>query len=648
MPYFWDFRTVLDVDPENDRTCVGTAQKGERCCNPINRADRATAGLLLDQMDRSKSFKSSIDELEILAELLLCKPVHNNHKAKAYLSQVDTITAEWTIIVEEEYRLMRKRKGKVRAEKAKKELLRMAENARHMKAELEEERADIKSHKSSKYEQGARQKSDQKEVAGLEDPFVSATASAKSSTIIYNPIQSNGGGRQKVKKSETVVKVEAVSIKDPEPRVVLKTNTGLPTPDQTPEDSKDHTEQPKVQDKTPSKAPTKLRDEKTNPSLTPPLSTKVIRQTTEFTFEYGPGLDTQKNLKNKLEGLKTVTEQTWSFPVFNDTKEQEEAISTNPSPLKQLHSPTALDAQIARIPLGAKSVSSHNNLKTKKAKQAEYEFGNQENTPFKSFNFESSALGSMLANGVFSKDTPPPPPILGPLFAFDHSPERNSSRSGSKKEDSPLPETQSTSMSPPDSNSPVIMKAQPVQESESNSMPQQWPNTTKSNENNYIHQDTDNASTTDIEATTPTTIIEQPALFNPPSPPKSYTPSKPLPPPRKQPSPPPTFGTALIIPPSAPYKTHLPSRRSQYMSPPKPASEDSYTTDLQIWERITAAEKPLPGLPWEPVKRGGGSVGLGLGIDSGTTVDEQNDDQDVGCLGSRRLRVLVRRAFGRQ
>lgn len=101
-------------------------------------ADRGTAGRLLDQMDRSKSLKSSIDHLETLAELLLCKHKHNNHKSFAYLSQVDRVSARWVVIVEEEYRIVKRRTEKEKAFKAKLELQRVAESAKQMKAELEE------------------------------------------------------------------------------------------------------------------------------------------------------------------------------------------------------------------------------------------------------------------------------------------------------------------------------------------------------------------------------------------------------------------------------------------------------------------------------------------------------------------------------
>lgn len=140
MPYLWNLRKILHVDPENDRTCVGTTAKGLGCKNPINMADRATAGRLLDQMDRSKSLKSSIDYLETLAELLLCKHRHNNHKSFAHLSQVDRVSARWIMIVEEEYRVVKMKKEKEKAFKAKQELLRMAESAKQMKSELEDER----------------------------------------------------------------------------------------------------------------------------------------------------------------------------------------------------------------------------------------------------------------------------------------------------------------------------------------------------------------------------------------------------------------------------------------------------------------------------------------------------------------------------
>lgn len=136
MPVYWNFRAVLDIDKKN-RSCVGT-KKGKnvgRCSNIVHHRDLKAAGHLLDQMDQSKSFKGSIDRLETLAGLLLCKGVHNNHKTKARLSQVDEVTEKWTIIVEEKYRIIER-------QREKELLLRMSESARQIKAELEEERAD--------------------------------------------------------------------------------------------------------------------------------------------------------------------------------------------------------------------------------------------------------------------------------------------------------------------------------------------------------------------------------------------------------------------------------------------------------------------------------------------------------------------------
>lgn len=651
MPSFWNFRKILHVDPENDRTCVGTTQKGAGCRNPINMSDRATAGRLLNQMDGSKSFKIIIDELESLAALLLCKGVHNNLN-RAHLSQVYTVSSKWTIMVEEEHRIMKNQKEKAKMLKAKKELLRIAENAKQMKAELEDEGVDQVSpwlqhittcanfskapHKNSRY--GAPTCQNSGWMTGLEDPFVSVTSSAKSSSVTYNPTNPKDTQRtqpakstDKLKKSDTLVRVKEVASSSSGSIPQLKENIGLPTPESTPEDLKD----PKTQDQseytTPSKPPKQPNEEKPMQPLTPPSSIKVTRQTTEFTFEYGPGLKFEDTYKSQFGGLNTVTDQPWSFPVFNDTNEPDGDLVSKSSLQKQLalNSP---DAQIPRIPLGTKNTSSHNNMKKKKSKHTEYEFGNQENMPFKNFSFETNTPGSMLANLA-----PSPAPVLNTFFVFDQSSEETSSALGSK-DTQHLTECQLPAAVHSKSEIQPKSKSQPILKIESSSMPEQDFDI-KTPPMSTFYQDTDNDSITDIGATTAPTSISPQAKSN-----LSTPPSKTKSPSSKRPSP--SYGTALIIPSTNPsFKTHLPSRRSRSQYTPFPStsqprtstSPESYKADLQIWERITAMDKPLPSLPWEPLKREKVEMKSEM---------EEDDEEEIKCLGSRRLGRVRRRILG--
>ncbi|KAE9380214.1 hypothetical protein N431DRAFT_324519 [Stipitochalara longipes BDJ] len=103
---YWDLRRILDVNPEEDRLCVGFApSKGRRCKNPINQYDRPAAGRLLDQMDRSTHLLDTIKDLEMLATLLLCKGVH----IKPQHSQVRVVYGKWERRVTEEHLRLRER-----------------------------------------------------------------------------------------------------------------------------------------------------------------------------------------------------------------------------------------------------------------------------------------------------------------------------------------------------------------------------------------------------------------------------------------------------------------------------------------------------------------------------------------------------------
>lgn len=124
----WDFRSILDVNPDDDRLCVGIAKSaGRRCKNPINIGDRGTAGRLLDEMGRSSKFLSSIEYLERLAGLMLCKGVHNS-SSRPHLSQVEEVYMQWKSVVLKEHRRVRKLQVKADLTKMENEVSKVKQN----------------------------------------------------------------------------------------------------------------------------------------------------------------------------------------------------------------------------------------------------------------------------------------------------------------------------------------------------------------------------------------------------------------------------------------------------------------------------------------------------------------------------------------
>jgi hypothetical protein len=130
MTAYWDFRSLLKVNPSPaDNKCVGFAKsKGRGCTKPINKGDIATASRLLDRMDRSKNFLRSIEDLEALAALLLCKEVHNSAK-RPHLSQVEEVYERWRAGVKEEYKAVQKQRELTEILKARKDLANVKEDA---------------------------------------------------------------------------------------------------------------------------------------------------------------------------------------------------------------------------------------------------------------------------------------------------------------------------------------------------------------------------------------------------------------------------------------------------------------------------------------------------------------------------------------
>jgi hypothetical protein len=133
MTAYWDFRSLLKINIRvttnplpTENKCVGTTQQGNGCTKP---ADVATASRLLDRMDRSKSFSRSIEDLDELAALLLCKEWHNSPIRRPQHSQVKKKYEEWRAVVKQEYKAHKKQSELAETLKMRKDLANVKEDA---------------------------------------------------------------------------------------------------------------------------------------------------------------------------------------------------------------------------------------------------------------------------------------------------------------------------------------------------------------------------------------------------------------------------------------------------------------------------------------------------------------------------------------
>jgi len=122
-PSCWDFYVILDIIPE-DKFCVGETKQGCRCGNVINKADRYTANLLITQMNQKKELLKMKGDVEQLAELMLCKHVHNSDRYSDY-NQVKKMSSRWTEMIDVKYGEIQKKNKDAAAMKAKKETRRV-------------------------------------------------------------------------------------------------------------------------------------------------------------------------------------------------------------------------------------------------------------------------------------------------------------------------------------------------------------------------------------------------------------------------------------------------------------------------------------------------------------------------------------------
>lgn len=142
MTAYWDFRRILNVDPDNIYTCVGTAKSyGRECRNRVGVSYRQEGSQVLREMDETKSYSKALANLEDLADLLLCKQQHNNHK-KPHLNQINEVSKKWYAVAKEEY-VSLKEAERAAERRAARELASMREAAQLMRDELQRERDNM-------------------------------------------------------------------------------------------------------------------------------------------------------------------------------------------------------------------------------------------------------------------------------------------------------------------------------------------------------------------------------------------------------------------------------------------------------------------------------------------------------------------------
>ncbi|KAG4432614.1 hypothetical protein IFR05_011910 [Cadophora sp. M221] len=143
MATYWDFRRILDVDPDEDHTCVGIAKTlGRRCTYRVGDNYRSEGSKILDQMDHTKSFSKAIANLEDLADLLLCKQVHNSQRSPN-LNQINEIYRRWYAVANEKQALVARQAERAANSRLRSELSMMREAAQRLKDDLESAKEEV-------------------------------------------------------------------------------------------------------------------------------------------------------------------------------------------------------------------------------------------------------------------------------------------------------------------------------------------------------------------------------------------------------------------------------------------------------------------------------------------------------------------------
>ncbi|KAH7346536.1 hypothetical protein BKA65DRAFT_502681 [Rhexocercosporidium sp. MPI-PUGE-AT-0058] len=143
MTTYWDFRRILDVDPDDDHTCVGIAKAyGHKCKHRVGVNYRSEGSLILDQMDHTENYSNAMTNLEDLAGLLLCKQVHNSQN-KPHLNQINEVYRRWYAAAEKEHILMKRRAERLAVSSMRSDLSMMREAAQQLKDDLESAKEEM-------------------------------------------------------------------------------------------------------------------------------------------------------------------------------------------------------------------------------------------------------------------------------------------------------------------------------------------------------------------------------------------------------------------------------------------------------------------------------------------------------------------------
>lgn len=440
------------------------------------------------------------------------------------------------------------------------------------------------------------------------------------------------------------------------------------------------------------------------------------RQTMDFfQFEQSLGKDLTFNVNS--EEVKSSPSPTVSVSdavvVAETEKSTPTSHSVSNSTSEMPPATSGLDSSLMQVAQRPKKTLSQNDMRKKENRD-------RASTLFKDLGMEIDKLHLMMA--LASIPTPSPAPELGLLYTSDPSPEeftaaanltqetgaRTSSRNSSRNSSRPPKSRFSTRFDQPSILETAVSEIHTTTFFSSNS-PQSSTSTSSGDYSTisigYSTPRTFYDVSSDAETEAP--LVLAPTTYTPPrspprSPPtKSSRRPKPVSPPRintSTPKPgdmPRRPSSTSIISPKKHYQPWLPHPsmkrssmampmrspvvKSPFVNPParstpiskslssdRPTTNDgaeTYLTDLQIWERLTKAEKPLPELPWEPVKRttvllpsdnkavkrvdSGVFVGLAKGVEK-SGIDHDHHEHTTGCWGNRLKKRFGSVILGRQ
>ena len=137
-----DFRKVLDAYPEQN-TCVGiarTAKGGPRSCTErLSVASRESARDIMNVINKKQA--ASLQDIEDLASVMLCKEQHNND-LKPHLSQVDEVCVKWEAKIEQYKKIAEKEEAAAMILKSKRELSRLKRDADDLMSKMKTDRQE--------------------------------------------------------------------------------------------------------------------------------------------------------------------------------------------------------------------------------------------------------------------------------------------------------------------------------------------------------------------------------------------------------------------------------------------------------------------------------------------------------------------------